>query len=191
MKAKLNEAQIIGAGPLKLKYAVLESSRTFYGGRLCFLHGAEEIGDYGDVVNFAEVEGKLRDFSANRERRVAGFLDGEPAEVVFDFLFDQVLPDGGSYVCPLASLSEHRYLYHHKIQHIFHLDDALSFSFMDKFNGILFHDRLLGRQRFIWRACGGAVVREVVLDADYFESLIADFSRSLRHFPQHERRVLL
>lgn len=191
MKAKLNEAQIIGAGPLKLKYAVLESSRALYGGRLCFLHGDEEIGDYGDVVDFAEVEGKLKDFAANRELRVAGFLDGEPAEVVFDFLFEQVLPDDGPPVCPMASLSRHRYLYHHKIQHIFHLDDALSFSFMDKFNGILFHDRALGRQRFIWRACGDAMVRQVLLDVDYFESLIADFSRSLRHFPQHERQVLL
>lgn len=190
----MNEEQIIGTGPLQLKYTVLESSRALYGGRLCFLHGDEVIGDYSDVVDFAEVEGKLRDFAARHERRVAGFLDGEPAEVVFDFLFEQVLPgdapEGGPPACPLAPSSPHRYLYYGRIQDIFHLDDALSFSFMDKFNGILFHDRLLGRQRFIWRACGAAV-REILLDADYFESLIADFSRSLRHFPQHERQVLL
>ncbi|WP_143326050.1 hypothetical protein [Vandammella animalimorsus] len=172
----MNVEKIIGPGPLKIKYKII-SSMDFLCGNICFMHDGVEIGDYDDVVNLNDVHDWLNDFSQKGSKRFIGFLDGESKESLLNFIYFQIMtfitPDGRCESCESPPLLD---LY--RMGKIFHLDDHLSYSFLDKFFGILFNDLSMKKQRFIWGAWRDRVPHEILLDFGYFEELICDFSSS-------------
>ncbi|WP_143326806.1 hypothetical protein [Vandammella animalimorsus] len=173
----MNVERVVGIGPLKIKYRITAHVDFLYG-NICFVYDGVEIGDYDDVVNLNDVHGWLNDFSKKKGQRVIGFLEGESKEVLINFVYFQIMtfitPEGecDSYESPSSST-----LY--RMGEIFHLDDNLSYSFLDKFFGILFDDFSMKKQRFIWGAWKDRVPHEILLDIGYFEGLISEFSSSL------------
>ncbi|WP_144011885.1 hypothetical protein [Vandammella animalimorsus] len=172
----MNVDKIIGSGSLRIKYKIIACMDFLYG-NICFVHDGVEIGDYGDVVNLNDVHDWLNDFSKKNDKRIIGFLDGESKDNLLSFIYFQIrtfiAPDGRyeSYESP-PSFDLYR------MGEIFHLDDNLSYSFLDKFFGILFNDLSMRKQRFIWGAWGDRASHEILLDLGYFEELISDFSSS-------------
>lgn len=161
----MNIERVVGTGPLKIKYRIISHADYLYG-NICFIHDGEEIGDYNDVVNLNDVHDWLNEFSEKIELRKIGFLDGKPKELLLDFIYFL-----DNYESPSSSI-----LY--RMNDIFNLDDNLSYSFLDKFFGILFNDSSMKKQRFIWGSWKDRVSHEILLDIGYFENLISEFSSS-------------
>lgn len=172
----MNIERIVGAGPLKVKYKIISDVDFLYG-NICFVYDGVEIGDYDDIVNLNDVHDWLNDFSQKKEMRNIGFLNGEPKESLLNFIYFQIVTfmtpecDFDSYESP-PSLTLYR------MNDIFHLDDNLSYSFLDKFFGILFDDFSINKQRFIWGSWKDRVPHEILLSTGYFEDLISEFSSS-------------
>lgn len=172
----MNIDRIIGVGPLKIKYRIVEHDDSLYG-NICFVHEGVEIGDYDNIVNLNDVHDWLNDFSQKKEERVIGFLGGESKEALINFIYFQIMtfitPGSGfdSYKSPSSST-----LY--RMNGIFHLDDNMSYSFLDKFFGILFDDLSMKKQRLVWGRWEDKVPHEILLDIGYFEGLISEFSSS-------------
>ncbi|WP_144011886.1 hypothetical protein [Vandammella animalimorsus] len=159
---------------MKIKYKVASRDGTI--GGFCIKFKEIEIGDYAKQVNLLDLDEKLNEFSKNRDRRFIGFLDGDPSSKIFEFIYSNV-PKGAREGRKAIEVSSS---FPYKMRKFFHLNECFPLSYSEKYPVVLFNDGSVDRQRFIYFNPADGLLYDFLLEPNYFEGLVEEFSRSLR-----------